>query len=62
MASASEVTSLLTVLESVFDFLIEQLSGLVTIIISNPLLLIPIGISIAFVIVKFFKYIFSLVR
>lgn len=62
MASASEVTGLLTVLESVFTFLVGQLTSLVNIIVANPLLLIPIGISIAFVIVKFFKYIFTLVR
>ncbi len=62
MASASDVTGLLEVLESVFTFLIGQLTGLVEVIVANPLLLIPIGITIAFVIVKFFKYIFSLVR
>lgn len=62
MASASEVTGLLEVLESVFTFLVSQLTSLVNIIVANPLLLIPIGISIAFVIVKFFKYIFTLVR
>ena len=62
MASGTDVTSLLDVLKSVFTFLVGQLSDLVEVIVSNPLLLIPIGITIAFVIVKFFKYIFSLVR
>lgn len=62
MVSSADVTSLLEVLQSVFTFLVGQLSNLVSVITSNPLLLIPIGITIAFVIVKFFKYIFSLVR
>lgn len=62
MASGTEVTALLDVLKSVFIFLVDQLTDLVEVIVANPLLLIPIGITIAFVIVKFFKYIFSLVR
>lgn len=62
IASATDVTSVLTVLGAVVTFFIGQISALVTLVMSEPLLLIPIGITITFLVVKFFKYIFSLVR
>lgn len=62
VASAGDVTSVLTVLGSVITFFIGQISALVTLVMSEPLLLIPIGITMTFLVVKFFKYIFSLVR
>lgn len=58
VAAASDVTGVLTALGSVFTFLMGQLSTLVDLVISEPLLLIPIGVSVAFVIVGFFRRIF----
>lgn len=61
-ATPTAIETVLTTLESVFTFLMGCLTNLVDLVMSQPLLLIPIGITLAFVVVKFFKYIFSLVR
>lgn len=61
-ATPTAIETVLTTLESVFTFLMGCLTTLVDLVMSQPLLLIPIGITLAFVVVKFFKYIFSLVR
>ena len=61
-ATASGITAVLEVLGAVVTFFIGQIAALVTLVMSEPLLLIPIGITITFLVVKFFKYIFSLVR
>lgn len=62
VATAASVTSVLEVLGAVFTYLMSQISELATLIMGEPLLLIPIGITVAFIAVKFFKFIFSLVR
>lgn len=61
-ATPTAIETVLTTLESVFTFLMGCLTNLVELVMSQPLLLIPIGITLSFVVVKFFKYIFSLVR
>lgn len=65
MAEAGTTTSISTVLETlgaVFTYLMGQLSALVSLIMSEPLLMIPIGITLAYVVVRFFKAIFTLAR
>ena len=61
-ATPTSIETVLTTLESVFTFVMGCLTTLVDLVMSQPLLLIPIGITLSFVVVKFFKYIFSLVR
>lgn len=57
---ATEVTGVLDVLGSVFTFLISKIGDLVSVIMSQPLLLIPIGITVGYVIIRFFRSIFKL--
>lgn len=59
-ATASDVTGLLEVVGAVFTYLIGKIGDLVTVIMQNPLLLIPIGITLGYVIVRFFRMIFRL--
>lgn len=61
-SSTATVTSVLTTLKEVFTWLMDQIGTLVNLVMSQPLLLIPIGITLAYVVVRFFKMIFSLVR
>lgn len=60
--STQTVTSVLGILKEVFTWLMEQIGTLVNLVMGQPLLLIPIGITLAYVVVRFFKMIFSLVR
>lgn len=62
VVSQPTVTSVLTTLKEVFTWLMDQIGTLVNLVMSQPLLLIPIGITLAYVVVRFFKMIFSLVR
>ncbi len=59
-ATSTDVTSLLEVVGAVFTYLIGKIGDLVTVIMQNPLLLIPIGITLGYVIVRFFRMIFRL--
>ena len=56
------ITSVLTQLTEVFTWLIGKIGDLVGVIMAQPLLLIPIGITLSYVVVRFFKMLFSLVR
>lgn len=58
--TAANVTSVLEVFGAVFTFLVGQIGAIVDVIMSQPLLLIPIGITIAYVIFRFFRMIFRL--
>lgn len=58
----SSISTVLETLGAVFTYLMSQLSDLVSLIMSQPLLMIPIGITLAFVVVRFFRMIFSLAR
>jgi len=62
VAETATITSVLDTLGSVFTWLMSQIGSLVEVIMAQPLLLIPIGITLAYVVVRFFKMIFSLVR
>ncbi len=57
---AADVTSVLETLGAVFTFLVGKIGDIVTIIMGQPLLLIPIGITIGYVIFRFFRMIFRL--
>ena len=59
-ASASDVTGVLEVVGAVFTYLIGKIGDLVSVIMQNPLLLIPIGITLGYVVVRFFRMIFRL--
>lgn len=60
--TSATITSVLTQLTEVFTWLIGKIGDLVGVIMAQPLLLIPIGITLAYVVVRFFKMLFSLVR
>lgn len=60
--ASTTITSVLTQLSEVFTWLIGKIGDLVGLIMTQPLLLIPIGITLSYVAVRFFKMIFSLVR
>ena len=57
-ATSTDMSGLLEVLGSVFTFLVSKISSLVTVVMENPLLLIPIGVTLGYVIIKFFKKLF----
>lgn len=59
-ATSAQVTGVLEVLGAVFTYLVGQISAIVELIMSQPLLLIPIGITIGYVIFRFFRMIFRL--
>lgn len=60
--ASTTITSVLTQLTEVFTWLIGKIGDLVGVIMVQPLLLIPIGITLSYVVVRFFKMLFSLVR
>ncbi|MDD3999974.1 MAG: hypothetical protein PHX62_03670 [Bacilli bacterium] len=55
---AEKVTSLLTILGSVFTFIIGKFTDLVNVVMNNELLLIPIGVILTLTIIKIFKRFF----
>lgn len=59
-ATSSSVTAVLEVLGAVFTYLVGKIGDLVNVIMANPLLLIPIGITLGYVIIRFFRKIFKL--
>lgn len=58
VAQSTDMTSILELLGSVFTFLTGKISAIVTIVMSQPLLLIPIGVTLGYVIFRFFRMIF----
>ena len=59
-ATSSSVTAVLEVLGAVYTYLVGKIGDIVELIMSQPLLLIPIGITIGYVIFRFFRMIFRL--
>lgn len=57
-ATAEQITGVLEVLKTVFDFIIESLGTIVNVIMANPLLLIPIGVVLTYTIIRVFKALF----
>lgn len=58
VATSSDITSVLDVLKVVFEFMISSISTIVDVVMSNPLLLIPIGIVLTYSIIRVFKTLF----
>ncbi len=57
-ATAADMTSLLEVLGAVFTFVIGKIGDVVTIVVENPLLLIPIGVILMATIIATFRNLF----
>lgn len=60
--TADSIKSVLDVLGSIFTFLVGQIGSIVDLVMSQPLLLIPIGITLSYVIFRFFRMIFRLAQ
>lgn len=57
-ATAESVGAVLDLLGSVATWMFGQITAVVTIVMENPLLLIPIGIVITYAIINVFKRLF----
>ena len=57
-ATAADMTALLGVLGEVFTYVIGKIGDVVTIVMENPLLLIPIGVILMATIIATFRKLF----
>lgn len=57
-ATASDMNSLLEVLGTVFTYIIGKIGDLVSVVMQNPLLLIPIGVILCATIIAVFRKLF----
>lgn len=57
-ATGEQVKAVLDVLKVVVEFLFGCITSMVTIIMENPLLLIPIGVILCYTVISVFKRIF----
>lgn len=57
-ATSADVTGVLSILGTVVTWLFSQIAAVVTIIMENPLLLIPIGVIMAYTVIKVFRRLF----
>ena len=57
-ATAADMTGLLGVLGEVFTYVISKIGDLVTVVMENPLLLIPIGVILMATIIATFRKLF----
>ena len=57
-STAADIQSVLAVLGEVFTFLIGKIGDVVTVVMENPLLLIPIGVVLAYTIIAMFRNLF----
>lgn len=57
-ATAADIQSVLAVLGEVFTFLIGKIGDVVTVVMENPLLLIPIGVILGYTIIAMFRNLF----
>lgn len=58
VATVEDVTGVLAIFEAIALKMFELIGKVVTIVMENPLLLIPIGIVFTYAIIKVFKMIF----
>lgn len=58
--SSTDMTNGLNLLQTVFTYLAGCVKSVVDIILANWLLLIPIGIALAFTVVRFVRSIFNI--
>ena len=57
-ATAADMQSLLAVLGEVFTYVIGKIGDVVTIVMENPLLLVPIGVILMATIIATFRRLF----
>ncbi len=57
-ATSAQITGVLDILVAIARSLFTAVGDVVTMVMAYPLLLIPIGVVMAYSIVKLFKYIF----
>lgn len=57
-ATSADITAVLGLLGDVATWMFGKISDVVTIVMENPLLLIPIGIVITYAIINVFKRLF----
>lgn len=57
-ATAADMQSLLAVLGEVFTYVIGKIGDVVTIVMENPLLLVPIGVILMATIIATFRKLF----
>lgn len=57
-ATSADVTGVLSILGTVVTWLFSQIAAVVDIIMANPLLLIPIGVIMAYTVIKVFRRLF----
>ena len=57
-ATAEQMNGLLEVLGTIFTYVIGKIGDLVTVVMANPLLLIPIGVILMATIIATFKKLF----
>lgn len=58
VASADDIKAVLTALKTIADFLLEQVTSLVDLVVSQPLLLIPIGVVMLRTVISIFRSLF----
>lgn len=59
MATVEQLTGVLELLGSVVTFFFGKIGSVVTIVMENPLLLIPVGVVMAYTVISIFKRLFS---
>lgn len=57
-ATAADISSTLTALKAVATFMFEALGDIVSIVVANPLLMIPIGVVLTYSIISVFRRLF----
>lgn len=57
-ATAADVQGVLAVIGEVWTFLASKVADVVTIVMENPLLIIPIGVILSYTIIALFRRLF----
>lgn len=58
VATAEDIKAVLTALKTIADFMLEQVTALVDLVVSQPLLLIPIGVVMVRTVISIFRSLF----
>lgn len=57
-ATVSDVSGVLSIFQAIVEFVLTQIGKVVSIVMANPLLLIPIGVVMLYTIIATFKRLF----
>lgn len=57
-ATSAEVTGVLTILTDIAKAILAMVTDVVTVVMANPLLLIPIGVVMLYTIIRVFRALF----